>query len=156
MEIIEVDIFQNQEMTGGTITEFIFVDIFQTQQPDVGDEDKTPRFTINPSFVTGLDKVWISKPRTVPLIVRADQAEAIEDSFGNPIDFAGQLYLKLNNNLSAAQLYIAYDTTGTGSENLSGPALQYMPVSHTYSGRVNPETGTNWKGQSGNQIGEAL
>ena len=46
MEIIEVDIFQNQEMTGGTITEFIFVDIFQTQQPDVGDEDKTPRFTI--------------------------------------------------------------------------------------------------------------
>lgn len=153
METIEIDMFQNQESTAGFISDFIYIDIFQTQEPDVGDEDKAA-FKINPAFFNEVPTLWVNKPRMVPLIVRADKREPSADAQVNPIRFVGQIYLKLKDDESEAQMFVAYDLAAAnpGEEQ----DLGYVGVRKTISGAVNPDTGTNWKGQQGNQIGEAL
>lgn len=153
MEIIEIDIFQTQESTAGFISDFIYIDIFQTQEPGVGDEDKVA-FKINPAFFNGVPTLWINKPRTVPLIVRADRREPTADAQVNPIRFVGQIYLKLKDDESEAQMFVAYDYAAASPGE--GQDLRYANARRTISGAINPETGANWKGQQGNQIGEAL
>lgn len=153
METIEIDMFQSQQSTAGIISDFIYIDIFQTQEPDVGDEDKAA-FKINPAFFNEVPTLWIGKPRMVPLIVRTEKLEPTVDAQVNPIRFVGQIYLKLKEDESEAQMFVAYDfaSASPGTEQ----NLQYVNVRKNISGAINPDTGANWKGQQGNQIGEAL
>ena len=152
MEIIEVDIYQSQAMAGGIIDNFVYVDIEQTQQAYLGDEARG--FKLEPAFMTGVGVVRIERPRELPLIVNVNSQEPIENSFEVPIQYEGQIYLQLSRQGQTCRMFVAYNRQGPNPEGTK--SLAYVPVSHVFSGAINPDTGTAWNGRQGNKIGDAI